>query len=52
VAWGLIGLENLAAYESYRSRFKDDPELQANFEFARSRRLILKEERTFLQPLR
>lgn len=48
-AWGLIGFDNLASYEAYRTRLKADPEGRANFEFARQRRFILKEERTFLE---
>lgn len=48
VAWGLIAFESLAAYERYRARLRADPEGAANFEFARSRRLILREERTFV----
>jgi len=51
VGWGLIACDSLAAYEAYRSRLKADPEARANFEFAQSRRLILREERTFLEPL-
>jgi hypothetical protein len=49
VAWGLIACDTLAAYEAYRSRLKADPEGRANFAFAQSRRLILREERTFLE---
>jgi hypothetical protein len=49
VAWGLVSFESLAAYESYRARLKDDAEGRANFELARSRRFILREERTFLE---
>ena len=49
VAWGLISFESLAAYEVYRSRLKADPDAQANFGFAQSKRLILGEERTFLE---
>ena len=52
IAWGLIAFESLAAYEAYRARLKSDPEGRANFEFARKSRLILKEERTFLETLR
>jgi NIPSNAP len=48
VAWGLISFETLADYEAYRSRLKADPEGNANFAFARERRFILREERTFL----
>src|SRR5262245_5274615 len=49
VAWGLIAFESLAAYESYRSRLKADKEAQENFAVAQSKRLILREERTFLE---
>ncbi len=51
VAWGLIGFASLAAYEAYRSKLKADPEGRSNFEFARDKRLILREERTFLEAL-
>ena len=48
VAWGLIGFPSLAAYETYRARLKADPDARANFLLARSKRLVLREERTFL----
>ena len=51
VAWGLIAFDSLAAYEAYRARLKSDPEGRANFEFAQKNRLILREERTFLETL-
>jgi len=51
VAWGLIGCDSLAAYESYRSRLKQDAEARANFAFARERRFILREHRTFLEAV-
>lgn len=51
VAYGLISFESLAAYEAYRTRLKTDPEGKANFEFARTNRFILKEERTFLEAV-
>ncbi|HEV8454997.1 MAG TPA: NIPSNAP family protein, partial [Gemmatimonadales bacterium] len=51
VAFALIGFESLAAYETYRGRLRADPEGRANFVFAQSKRLILREERTFLQPV-
>ena len=47
IAWGLISFDSLAAYEAYRTRLRDDPEGRANFEMAQSRKLILREERTF-----
>jgi hypothetical protein len=49
VAWGLIAFDSLAAYEIYRARLKSDPEGRDNFEFARTKRLILHEERNFVQ---
>jgi len=51
VAWGLISCESLAAYEAYRARLKADPEARANFAFAVSKRLVLREERTFLEAV-
>ena len=49
VAWGIIGFDSLAAYEAYRTRLKADAEGRENFAFARERRLILREERTFVE---
>jgi len=51
-AWGLVGFDSLADYEAYRKRLKADPEARANFEFAQSRRFILREERTFCEDVR
>src|SRR5437870_6365889 len=51
VAWGLIAFDSLASYEVYRARIKSDPEGRANFEFAQSHRLILREERTFVESV-
>jgi len=49
VAWGLIAFDSLAAYEAYKARINADPEARSNFEFARSRKLILREERNFVE---
>ena len=49
VAWGVIGFATLADYEAYRARLKADPEGAANFAWARERRFILAEERTFVE---
>jgi hypothetical protein len=49
VAWGLIGFDTLAAYETYRARLRSDPEARANFEMAQSKRIILREERSFVE---
>lgn len=51
VAWGLIAFESLAAYEQYRIRLKSDPEGRKNFEIAQTKRLILREERNFVEVL-
>ena len=48
VAWGLIAFPSLAAYEAYRARLKADPEGRENFAFAEAKRLIVREERTFV----
>jgi hypothetical protein len=49
VAWGLIAFESLAAYEAYRTRLKADPEGRENFEMAVSNKMILREERNFVE---
>jgi hypothetical protein len=49
IAWGLISFASIAAYERYRARLKADPEAQANFAQAKTKRFILREERTFLE---
>jgi hypothetical protein len=49
VAWGLIAFESLAAYEAYKARLKSDPEAQENFALATTNRLILREERNFVE---
>jgi hypothetical protein len=52
VAQAMIGFDSLAAYEAYRAKLKADADGRANFEFAERERLILKEERTFLRPVK
>ncbi|HXA36157.1 MAG TPA: NIPSNAP family protein [Steroidobacteraceae bacterium] len=49
VAWGLIKLDSLAAYESYRGRLREDQAALENFSFAQTHRFILREERTFVE---
>src|ERR1700678_3961089 len=49
VAWGLIAFDSLAAYEAYKGRINADPEARANFDTARSKKLILREERNFVE---
>ena len=48
-AYGLYNVPDLAAYEAYRARLREDPAGRANFEFARRERFILKEDRVFLR---
>ncbi|HEY4112694.1 MAG TPA: NIPSNAP family protein [Rhizomicrobium sp.] len=52
VAHAMIGFDSLAAYEAYRAKLKTDAKGRANFEFAQSNRVILKEEREFLRAVR
>jgi hypothetical protein len=49
VGWGLIAFDNLAAYETYRTKLKADPEARENLEMARTKRMILREERNFVE---
>ena len=51
IAYALISFESLSAYEAYRARIKADPEGHANFAFAQSHRLILREERSFVETV-
>ena len=49
VAWGLIAFDSLASYEVYRARLKSDPEARENFAMAQTKRLIIREERNFVE---
>lgn len=49
VAWGLIAFDSLAAYEAYRTQLKADPEARKNSLMAQDKRLILREERSFVE---
>jgi hypothetical protein len=49
VAWGLIAFKSLASYEAYRTRLKSDQEARENFAMANTKRLILREERNFVE---
>ena len=51
IAWGLIGVADLAAYERYRAALKADPEGRDNFAFAQRERFILREGRTWLEDV-
>jgi len=49
VAWALIAFDSLASYEAYRARLKADPEGRENLAMAHAKRLILREERNFVE---
>jgi hypothetical protein len=49
IAWGLIAFDSLAAYEAYRARLRTDAAARENFTMAQSMRLILREERDFVE---
>jgi hypothetical protein len=51
LAWGLIGFDSLAAYETYRAKLKADVEGRENFAMAQRQRLILREERSFVEAV-
>lgn len=49
IAWALIAFDSLASYEAYRTRLKSDPAAIENFSMAQTKRLILREERNFVE---
>lgn len=51
IAFALISFENLASYENYRTRLRNEAEAIANFGFAEANKFILAEERTFLRKV-
>ena len=50
-AYGVYSVADLAAYEAYRARLKDDPLGRENFEYARSEGFIRREDRIFLRQV-
>jgi len=49
IAWGLIAFDSLASYEAYKVRLKADPDARENSAMAQAKRLILREERNFVE---
>jgi hypothetical protein len=45
----LVVLDSLAAYETYRGRLKADPEAIADAAMMDTKRIILREERNFVE---
>lgn len=48
-AYGVYSIADLAAYERYRARLREDPIGRDNFAFAQRERFIRREERIFLK---
>ena len=49
VAWGLIAFDSLASYEAYKARLKSDPENREDAATVQTMRIILREERNFVE---
>ncbi len=49
VAYGVYNIESLAGYEDYRRRLAADPAGRSNYEFAKRKQFIRKEDRIFLK---
>ena len=48
-AYGVYHIQDLAAYEAYRSRLRDDPLGRENYAFSQRERFIRREDRLFLR---
>jgi NIPSNAP len=48
-AYGLYNIADLAAYQAYRARLRDDSLGRENFDFATKERFIRREDRIFLR---
>ena len=48
-AYGVYSIEDLAAYEAYRMRLKDDPIGRDNYAFSQREQFIRREDRLFLR---
>ncbi|MBA3668363.1 MAG: NIPSNAP family protein [Sphingomonas sp.] len=51
-AYALYNIADLAAYETYRARLREDPVGREAFAFARANRFIRREDRIFLKAIR
>ncbi|HEV7491276.1 MAG TPA: NIPSNAP family protein [Rhodanobacteraceae bacterium] len=49
VGWGLIAFEGLSAYETYRTRLRDDAQARENIAQVQKKKAILREERSFVE---
>ena len=50
-AYGLYNIADLAAYQTYRARLRDDRQGRENFDFAMRERFIRREDRIFLRKV-
>jgi hypothetical protein len=50
-AYGLYNIADLAAYQAYRARLRDDRQARENFAFAAEERFIRREDRIFLSKV-
>ncbi len=48
-AYGIYNIADLASYEAYRARLREDPIGRENFDFARREGFIRREDRIFLR---
>jgi hypothetical protein len=49
VAWGLVAFDSLASYEAYKTRLKSDPKAREDAVMMQTERIILREERNFVE---
>jgi hypothetical protein len=49
IAYGVYNIKNLAEYEAYRERLRNDTQGRANYEFAKREQFIRREDRIFLR---
>jgi NIPSNAP len=49
VAWAMVAFDSLASYEAYKARLKSDPEAREDAAWMQSKRIILREERNFVE---
>jgi hypothetical protein len=49
VCWALVMFDSLGDYEAYRTRLAADPDARADAQWMHDQRVILREERSFVQ---
>jgi hypothetical protein len=49
VAWAMVGVDSLASYEAYKTRLNSDPEAREDAAIMHEKRIILREERNFVE---